>query len=173
MELVIPYDENLIKNNGGYINKNGKIFYTYGNHDEFAYNYCNDNDSKKQSMMLTKEELKLYKLWLENYKCASDSTLTDFMVEVLRFDKVVLSNIYNEIITTSTLPHIRFFNYYLMEWNINCIKPMVYNKEKNCLEYIDTTPNSRIAENLDRNAEEKIYYIKKHYSLEDRHSFFI
>lgn len=83
------------------------------------------------SSKLTKEKLKLYKLWLKEYMFTKNNLYADFMIYVLGFDKV--ETVMRQCITTSSrAPHVRFFNYYLMGWTILVKSPEIYSEEAGC-----------------------------------------
>lgn len=37
---VIHYSDELYRKEGAFVSPNGKIIYTYGEHEKYAYNYC-------------------------------------------------------------------------------------------------------------------------------------
>ena len=148
MSLIIPYEDKLDTCNGAVIKPNGSIIYTYEEHESFAKNYCRGKDYSLltssmiegvdiySSSKLTKQQLELYKLWLKNKKFPSN---IDFMVYLLRFDKVG-TLLGNAITTTNNKPHIRFYNYYLMDWEIQreVPKEVRFDEKRNRLALIGT-----------------------------------
>ena len=158
---IIPYDEKLIINDGGFINPDGKIIYTYGEEEKYALHYLRGKDynylaslkypivdtladiwweSYKQfhhcegnrkdidlflTSGLTKEQLDLYKLWLESKEFSLIPS--EFMVRLLGFDKISAIVVPPTIMTTSLTPHVKYFNYYIMDWKIKLISPQEYN----------------------------------------------
>lgn len=116
MSKIIPYDDTLEVGKNAFITPNDKIIITCEKHEIFAQNYCEGNISK-----LTKEELILYKHWLEQNEYNKRNMYSDFLVDVLGFDKIL--TIMRKSITTTTFePHVRFYNYYLMDWYIDVRK---------------------------------------------------
>ena len=75
------------------------------------------------------------------------------MVYLLSFDKI--ETVMREAITTTSLnPHIRFFNYYLMDWNIFEQPPMKYNCDTGLFEY--DRNKSYLGNSEDKAAEDEI-----------------
>jgi len=107
MSNIILYDETLEVGKTAFITPNDKIIVTDDKHEVYAQNYCNINN-------LTKEELILYKRWLQENEEVKRKMSSDFLVCVLGFDKI-LSLMKKTIVTTSFEPHIRFYNYYLKD----------------------------------------------------------
>lgn len=204
MNLILPYNDNFYKGDGGFISPSNEIFLTYGKHEKFSRDFCQGNDYdflqdiisgwsyysthfeeyKKiynfngtindidiyKSSKLTKEQLELYKLWLEENEFHRRKIYSDFMVYILGFDKVE-TIMRRTITTTNNSPHIRFYNYYLMNWNIEKQSPMKYNSEIKEFEY-DEPKNWFIMYNEDRKYEEEINEIKRNVLVKDRHHYF-
>ncbi len=180
MNEIISYNEQLIHNNkGAFISLDGKILFTNGNHEVFAKNYCVSNDfndiDKIISNNLTIEQLKLLKLWLKyNYyekKFIDFNNLySDFLVLLLSFDKVE-TVIRKCISTTCKIPHYRFYNYYLMDWNILELNSLKYNNETNSFEYSKDN-NSLIKYSIDSSYNNDIKEIKNDVLIKDRYLFF-
>ena len=119
---------------------------------------------------LTLEQLYLFKLWLSNNQFNYKTCYTDFLVFILNFDKV--ENIIKETITTANkYPHIRFYNYYLMDWHIDTHNSLKYNPDTKAFEQT-TKDNIFVASLLDREYEEEINEIKAKVKLRDRPYFF-
>jgi hypothetical protein len=119
------------------------------------------------SSKLTIEQLKLFKLWL---KCSEQFDLTsDFMIYVLNFDKVETIR-RTTIITTNPNPHIRFFNYYLMDWDVIDYPPMKYNSDTGMFEFDES--NYFLGNSNDKMTEDKIEEIKEKVLIKDRPLFF-
>lgn len=137
---------------------------------EFNLNINKEDIDIFSSSSLTKEQLKLFKLWLSNHQFDHKTFYTDFLVCLLGFEKV--ENIIKETITTSNqYPHIRFYNYYLMDWNIDCYPKIKYNSNNNIFEFT-SKDNIFVASYLDREYEEEINEIKSKVLIQDRHYFF-
>ena len=138
-----------------------KVYYNYKGTIEEMDEYS--------SSKLTQEQLKLYKLWLDKYEFSRRNLLSDFMVYLLSFDKV--ETVMRETITTTNPnPHIRFFNYYLMDWDIFEQPPMKYNNDTGLFEY--DKDNWYLGKNEDKEAEEEIEEIKAKVLKKDRPLFF-
>ena len=74
------------------------------------------------------------------------------------------------ITTTNPSPHIRFFNYYLMDWNIIEQPQMKYNSDTGLFEYDKN--NSYLRNSEDREAENEINDIKAKVLKKERPLFF-
>lgn len=129
--------------------------------DEWCHSKLNDNDLEK------------YFLWLNQfqhyYKTAS---ALDYMVFVLGFDKIE-SILSHTITTTCNLPHIRFYNYYLMDWDIQVLTKAYYNSNTNQFEF----KNNDIVGlyhsiSLDLEAEDEIRTIKEKVKKKDIPNYF-
>ena len=91
------------------------------------------------------------------------------MVYLLSFDKIE-TVIRETITTTNPNPHIRFFNYYLMDWFIIDQQPMKYNSNTGLFEY---DKNNWYLGNIeDKEAEDEIKEIKAKVLKKDRPLFF-
>ena len=200
MAIILPYNNNLGPHNGAFIKPDGEVLFIKDNkHEEFAEKYCNGEDfsaitgakeGQSRSIIpifemlddvksnglgifrnsnLSREQLLKYKSWLERHHIDNKSIYADFLVYVLAFDKVE-TRINNLITTTSLEPHVRFFNYYLMDWSISVQKPLIYDeKEDLFLMQYDQVP---ISDYDDREAEEEITEIKAKVLMKDRPYFF-
>ena len=162
MSKIILYDKTLEVGNPAFITPNGKIIVTDEKHEVYVQNYCDINN-------LTKDELILYKRWLQENEEVKRKMSSDFLVCVLGFDKI-LSLMKKAIVTTSYEPHIRFYNYYLMDWYIDVRKKSVYNESTGMFEFIEREDFS-IKYNEDRKMESEINEIKTYVKLKDRHHF--
>ena len=119
MSKILLYDDTLEMCKPAFITPDNKIIIANEKHEIFAQKYCEGNLSK-----LTKEELILYKYWLEQKGFNRKEMSSDFLVSVLGFDKV-LTLMKKSIATTSLEPHIRFYNYYLMDWYVDITNRLV------------------------------------------------
>lgn len=165
MSKIILYDETLEVGKTAFITPNDKIIITDEKHEVFAQNYCEGNISK-----LTKEELILYKHWLEQNEFNKRKMCSDFLVDVLGFDKILKAR-RKSITTTSLEPHVRFYNYYIMDWNIEIRKRIVFNEETCMFEYVE--PDMALIKYVeDRRFEDEIKEIKAKIKLKDRYYFF-
>lgn len=165
MSKIILYDDTLETGKTAFITPSDKILIINEKHEVFAQNYCEGDINK-----LTKEELIIYRYWLEQINFNNSKRCSDFLVDVLGFDKV-MKNIRKSITTTSSFPHVRFYNYYLMDWNIEVRKRTKFNEETHMFEFDDLDMSfMRCVE--DRRMEEEINDIKSKVKLKDRHHFF-
>ncbi len=124
------------------------------------------------SSQLTKEQLELFKLYWEYWDDFDFSRLhdcSDFLVLLLHFDKVE-TVMRRCITTTNTQPHIRFYNYFLMDWYIKQLEPMRFNYKTNKFEWDENY--DWIVSKEDQEAEEEIKDIKSRVLVKDRHLFF-
>ncbi len=205
MSLILPFDEKIYENGGAFIKPGGQMLFTFGTHENFAYNYCvgenysllndikygngfshyveffeefkrdyNFTGSRQDideycTSMLTPEQLALFKIWLEKYEFSRYNLYADFMVSVLGFDKVEV--VMREAITTTCPnPHVRFFNYYLMDWHIYDSSLLVYRDSSKSFE-VDERPLI-FSSNEERESENEINEIKSRVLLKDRPLFF-
>lgn len=155
--------------------KDGSGWSYYASHfDEFKKNYNFTGEREDidvyESSKLTKEQLELYKLWLENYEFARRNLYSDFLIFLLGFDKVE-TVMRRAITTTNPEPHIRFYNYYLMDWYIKHLPLMKFNKDTGRFKY-DQQEDYSLKSKEDRQAESEINEIKSKVLLKDRHLFF-
>ncbi len=180
MSVIIPYDEDLYANEGAFISPGGDIIFTYGEHESFANDFCNgleysysvkqDGGDTFHSIKISEEQLKLYHLWLEDYDFSRLYDLSDFLVLSLFFDKIE-TVIRREITTANKQPHVRFYNYYLMNWNVRCLTPMKYNTKTNQFEF-DRREDWIVTDSEEREATEEIKKIKEKVLVKDRSLFF-
>lgn len=159
MNLILPYEEKLYRSRGAFITPAGKILYVNKLHEDFAKNYCLNN--------LNKKELFYLKKWLET-KDGVSCCYTDFLTLMLSFDKVE-SIIKKVITTTSIVPHVRFYNYFLMNWRIDTYVRLHYDQDKDAINPV--YENEFFSHSLDREKEEEILEIKSKVPLKDRHLF--
>lgn len=110
---------------------------------------------------------KLYRKWLTKEEFISTGAVSDFLVCFLSFDKVE-TVLFNTITTSSTHPHIRFWNYYLMDWSINTVPSLKLNKEDQSFFYV----SNDFYANDDQEAAEELDDIKRLVRVKDRSLFF-
>ena len=122
---------------------------------------------------LNKQQLEQYKVWLKQYqKYHKSQSALDFMILALEFDKIesVSSHM---ITTTSRIPHVRFFNYYLMDWDILTLSKATFDSDKKCFEFHgNDIVHIYHSYSIDTEAEEEIQYIKSKTKREDLPYFF-
>lgn len=184
MSIIIPYDEKLEKRVGAFVNPSGNMLYVgREGHEQMAKDFCigQNNDfilecsNREQideyiSSNLTKNQLQLLKLWLLNYKVTRNNSYSDFLVYLLYFDKI--EKIMQKSITTASLqPHVRFYNYYLMDWDIHEVAPIKYNYDTKTFEQLSLLKSGIITYKDDEAAEE-IEQIRSQVRLKDRPLFF-
>ena len=122
-----------------------------------------------RSSRLSKSQLAKYKWWIEHSGKNQKDLCVDFLVYVLAFDKVERL-VHDVITTTAAEPHIRFYNYYLMDWNISVQDRIIYDYRKG--EYIQLDYRFLDNDDMDREAEEEIREIKAKVLKKDRPYFF-
>ena len=173
MNFIIPYEDSIAKGDGAFITPNNEIILT-SSHEIFSYEYCNglgsylSGKSDESKSKLTKEQLELYKLWLESNK-HTENMDSDFMVYVLGVDKIVTIR-KRTILTTTDCPHIKYYNYYLMDWRIEETRKKVYNEATGIFEF----RNSNLWINSsgeDRRVKEELDEIKSKVLIKNRAPF--
>ena len=168
MTKILQFDENLLSNVRAFINPNGKIIYFQDKtHEQMAKDYL---DYLIQSNSLLKDDLLILKQWINLYQQKHYKDLyADFLILVCHFDKV--ESIKHKTITTTILePYTRFYNYYLMDFEIIHTFPINFNFQTNTFEREN---NEFVSMNYsDREIEEEINDIKKHILKKDRSLFF-
>ena len=160
MIQTIPYKE-LDNNMQCFIRQDGKFFNVEKSHEEFAKYYCNN--------YLSKKEKELFELWLSKYNTNNLDIYGDFLVKVLSYDKIS-TRIKNQIVTTSFTPHIRFYNYYLMNYNITVQNKLIYDQNKEMFYIYNNL--YRFNSFLDYEYKEEIDKIKSKTLIKDRHNFY-
>lgn len=146
-------------------------FYHFKNNYQF-YGTRKDIDEWCHSK-LKEEELKQYQLWMNQYQhYFKSSSALDYMIFVLGYDKIE-SILTHTITTTHNLPHIRFYNYYLMDWDIQILSKAHFNSKKNLFEFgNDNLIDLYHSISLDSEAEEEIQSIKSKVKKKDLPKFF-
>ncbi len=151
----------------------------YGDDEEAFYDYKKtmnmdwknrDDVNEFLSSSLNKEQIELFKKWQEEFEFKNKDYYTDFMVEVLGIDKVSTLSA-NRISSTKNTPHIYYFNYIIMGFNIDVRYPMEFNDEKNCFQY--KNKDVSYAEILqDKKYKDEANEIIAKVPVKDRHLFF-
>lgn len=182
MSVILPYVPELEYQKRSFIKPNGEILTTTGKHKVWAKEYCIGSDCKDfqhlfqlesidsilSSSHLTIEKLELLKAWLQGKENFDENVFSDFLVYISRFDKTETRS-RKVVSTTSSLPHVRFYNYALMGWQIEKITPERFNKITG--EFEPCPENGIISTHQDRNAQEELEDIKRNVLLKDRHYF--
>lgn len=184
MSKILPYVSELEYQKRAYIKPNGEILFTTGKHKVWAKDFCLGSDctdfrniftSEKEflpniisSSQLTIEQLELLKFWLQGKENFDENIFSDFLVYVLRQDKTETKS-RKVICTTSSIPHIRFWNYDLMGWRIERHTPEIFDRASGL--FIPCHEEGIISTHQDRNAEEELEELKKNVLLKDRHYF--
>ena len=162
MNTIIPYNNDIIKSDGAIITPKDDIMLISDNHDIFAKKYLENIDN------LNKEELILLNAWLKNNN-EIIKTYLDFMIYVLGYDKIQ-TKFTKSIVTTTNIPHIKYYNYYLMDWYIDINKKIIYNEKNNTFEKeIITDP---IKFYKDKELQEEIFDIKSKILKKERYLFY-
>ena len=122
------------------------------------------------SSKLNDEERFLLNKWEEEYEFRSRDLYTDFLIYVLGIDKV--QTIKRMCITTTEqYPYIRYYNYFLMGFELDLLDPMRYNKDLNEYEYYDRK-QSIVLENKNIKYRDEIEELKSKIPVKDRHLYF-
>lgn len=109
--------------------------------------------------------LKLYLLWNKLYPTDSAT----FLVRVLGWDKVEPN--LKTIITSSSIPHIRFYNYFLMDWELIKFPKLIADFENE--KFIQENSNEfSLYNHKDISYEEDIELIKRNTSKKLRLRYF-
>lgn len=95
-------------------------------------------------------------------------TCYDLYVQLFNFDKI--ERLKNTITTSKLNIYETFFNYYLMNFVINTIPKVMFNKETKGLIVLEHS--DFIVSGQEREYEEEIQQIKKHVPLNERHRYF-
>ena len=154
---VIPYIEDPKQ---CFIRIDGKILYVESSHEEFAKYYCNNK--------LTDREKRIYELWKEKYNTNDRDIYSDFLIKSLFYDKIN-TKLKRLIITSSYIPHVRFYNYYLMDWNINIIDKLVYDEQRGM--FIEKENRINYYSLIDEENKEEIESIKEKTLVKDRYFY--
>ena len=165
--ITINYDSSLVNGNGAFIKPDGSIIKINTIHELFAREYCLGYDydliidviNGKMSFddynslfnyngsfddlnpfintSLTDNELALFLKWYNLYLNDRDYICSDFLVQVLNWDKV--ETIQSKAIYTSNIKkNIRFYNYILMNWTIVTIPKLIYDENSNSFNEVDS-----------------------------------
>ena len=166
MSVIIPYDESLL-DNGAFISPSGKIYRVKNDHESFCEEFLSNLNENFGNDVIKHQQL--HQMIETYYKSSPRKSLTDFMVLVLDFDKVEIQ-LKKTITTSSRQPHIRLYNYYLMDWNINVYEKLYYNERTHKYECIYPYPIEFDPEDYD--AYNEIEDIKKRTLIKERDLFF-
>lgn len=199
--IVLPYRDKFNSKIGNFIKPDGTFVSLNIVHEEFAKAYCrgdnynrlkelkmSDNEEEYKetiklysdfyrrdpkfeeyiSSNLDDDELELYRIWDKKDPYNS----TSFLVQVLGWDKIETS-IIKSISTSSDKPHIRFYNYYLMDWEIGIFKRLIYDYDSKKFILADEKKEFSLSNHKDNSYEEELNHIKKHVkSKRIRNSYF-
>lgn len=135
----------------------------------FHQSFDEENPDMSSAINSIAYEYNLFKLWKNSPDF--NGKYIDFLIYILGFDlfKTMESTNFKEIITTEDFPHIKYFNYYLMEWSIKNYKRKVYDQATNSFIDLEKQEHS-----LDIECEylEEIQEIKRKVLLKDRSKYF-
>ena len=187
MGLIIPYDELLVHGDGGYISPNGEINYCNDLylHEKLARKICcgtiseirfikgitrHEIDYDEYDGKLNKMQFEIFKIWMEEHVKNNISlygACSDFLLHVIGYDKAeVVKN--HAITTCSDNPHIRLYNYYLLDYNILHLPRKIYNEKLGifeCEKYI------YVPSDEDIETEKEINEIKEKVPVKERKLF--
>lgn len=122
------------------------------------------------SSALTEEEVKLFLKYREEFEFERSDYCSDFMVEVFGIDKVSTVSNY-QISTIKKQPHIYYFNYIIMGFDIDICCPMNFNTENDRFQYETATVSYKEKLQDDEYKDEANEIIRKE-PVKDRHLFF-
>ena len=159
MNVIIPYKK-IEKNTQSFIRPDGKFLYVEKSHEEFAKYYCEN--------YLRGKEIDIYEKWLEICNPTKKEIYADFLIKTLSYDKIN-TKIINQIVTSSLLPHIRFYNYYLMDYKITIFQKIIYDQIKQ--DFIERENLYVLNSFLDEETEEEIENIKSKTLVLDRYNY--
>ena len=201
MAIIVPYDERLEADIGGYITPYGDILIARVRHEDFARDYCLGCDYdyltgakigplQKSGLLcsLTKEEYEKQKGKIDVF---SSSNLSLKELEKLKVwlnekdgqnvysDFLVYALSYdkverkvNKLITSAAVDrHVRFFNYYLMGWRVEDPQEVVRLKS-NSTEFAFSEKDFTYRSMEDVEAEDEIIEITSRVPLAKRPMFF-
>ena len=174
MSKVISYIPEIESGYGGYFFPNAGFIQVKNNHEEFAREFCygsdydilkkNESDNIFSSSQLTKEQLKLFKHWIEHYEGEN----IDFLVRVCFFDKV--QNLYGKsIVTTDLHPYDKFWNYILMNWSLDIQTNLYYDQATNTFKEYD---RGLFYQDENFEVKEELMKIKRKTSINERYKYF-
>lgn len=169
MDLILPYEDQ-VNDVGYFITPNGEFIKSPSQlikcHEQIAIEYC--------EQFLNSEEKRLLDLWIKYYNSQSFSTayaVTDFLTQVKGFDKATFKQQNAYMSTSSLIPHIRFYNYYLMGWILESINPQKYDEDTKQFVPIEYE-NLDIYRRRDEEAKEELDLLIKGTPLERRRLLF-
>ncbi len=140
----------------------------------YGYNGSLEDVDVYLSSSLNKEQLIALRKWISMHqnKCEylRNSMFTNYLVQVLGWDKIY-TILQRRIITTYPDAHTRYWNYSLMDFDINVVPPQGFNPNKGEFE-TSVTDNWKSLRELDRQRERQSEKIKRKYPLEERSNFF-
>ena len=68
MDLIISYEDKLEKNEGAFIDQNGKIIFTYGEHEKYAKDFCDGKNNQLLTYVNMAQASHIMLLILRNLK---------------------------------------------------------------------------------------------------------
>ena len=158
--IIVPYKNQFDIEYGNYIDPNGEFVETYDSHEGFARKYI--------PYELPHEISNLFIRWDNIYFYNASG----FLVQLLNWDKIESYPI-NTITTSSYEPHKRFYNFYLMDWNIEVLPKLKYDQDKDLFVPIEYDSNKILLHHEDDKYEEELKHIKTlEKDLQSRKLFF-
>ena len=195
---ILPFIDKFHSHIGNFIKPDGSIISLNVTHEEFSKDYCRGESYftliKKKSYdyseylellncfsvlyhrdlswgeyitsHLTKEEFLSYLAWEREHPYDS----TGFLIQVLGWDKIESLSV-RSITTSCPNPHVRFYNYYLMDWEIYSLDKLKYDQETSS--FISSSIDEfSIQSKNDVHYDEELVKIKKNIkSLEVRSAY--
>lgn len=148
-------------------NEASERFNDYVKKHNLSWRSIDDIDPYISSPLSENEKILLNK-WLETRH--GKDAYSDFLLQVLGIDKIhTITSLY--IFTTSSCPYIKYFNYYLMGFEISEQYPMKYNEVSGKFAFYDEDCLSFLKEkNLQY--KEDASELRSKILIKDRHLFF-
>ena len=150
MAKIIDFNSLVDTSIGAFVYPNNIVNIINKTHEEYAkYLILNTN-------ILNKEELKLLRIWLKTNK---DASFCDFLVYVLGYDKIITDTC-KAIVTTSSMPYKKYYNYALYGYRIESHLPQIYDKKEKV--FVPSMDELYVVERTkDQEIEDEIFSLKK------------
>lgn len=138
---IIPYNQGLKHVSGCFLLPDNTLIHASTQHEIHAQSILNNTGfSEKydlnfnavgQSLKFNENELDLFKKYLKFIKESNQylDVYSNFLVQVLEFDRMRL-NTTNTIVTANSNPYTKFYNYFLMEHEIQQIPKLILKNDK-------------------------------------------
>ena len=147
MGIIVPYKDDFAIEYGNYIDSKGDFVESYDSHEGFARKIIPYDFSYEIAQLL------------ENWDDIFFYNAAGFLVQILGWDKIE-SYPLNTITTSSNEPHKRLYNFYLMDWNIEVLPKLKYDKERGLFVPIEHDNSQVLLNHEEDKYEEEIQHIK-------------